>query len=469
MKLPSREQHPRRRKGSKRRSSQYLVFGTKSTICLSIFSFLYFFVMLCLQPMLQDSVTHDATTLRGAMKSVHKPHVRDGLKHAKDVLARKKVEFVSKIKDRVGRKKGDVGSQFGSQDSNSIQMEKSIMDEAWKKFLKASKAKYIQEDEGTKTGIAKDQQMAGIVEEQQKEENPGGFIVLGMHRSGTSMLSGLLVEGFGYNPGEPLIQPAFDNEKGFYELIPVVLQNDIFLRDQRANWAGNVVNYDSDEVLDHYKKKLFETFRAEKSLAFFNQKASMPWLQKDPRMCITLKTWIPLFDTPPAIIFTYRHPIEVAMSLRKREEGFTLERGIRLWINYNIAAFKNSAGLCRVLSSSNALLADPLGETIRISEELTSRCNVPSPPKMITKAVVDGFVDTSLQHNKKELDKKSSEEQILEKLDDCEEGKDLNKFGHLGPGKDREMELYSTAMKLYCDFQSGKAFKEDYQWPSVGH
>ena len=28
-----------------------------------------------------------------------------------------------------------------------------------------------------------------------------GFMVLGMHRSGTSMLSGLLVEGFGYDTG----------------------------------------------------------------------------------------------------------------------------------------------------------------------------------------------------------------------------------------------------------------------------
>ena len=40
-----------------------------------------------------------------------------------------------------------------------------------------------------------------------------GFIVLGMHRSGTSMLSGLLVEGFGYETGGPLIMPNFDNEK----------------------------------------------------------------------------------------------------------------------------------------------------------------------------------------------------------------------------------------------------------------
>ena len=31
------------------------------------------------------------------------------------------------------------------------------------------------------------------------------------------MLSGLLVNGYGYNPGGPLIGSSFDNEKGFFE------------------------------------------------------------------------------------------------------------------------------------------------------------------------------------------------------------------------------------------------------------
>jgi hypothetical protein len=48
-----------------------------------------------------------------------------------------------------------------------------------------------------------------------------GFIVLGMHRSGTSMLSGLLATGFGYNVGNDadLVVPNFDNEKGFFERV----------------------------------------------------------------------------------------------------------------------------------------------------------------------------------------------------------------------------------------------------------
>ena len=42
-------------------------------------------------------------------------------------------------------------------------------------------------------------------------ENQGktpGFMVLGMHRSGTSMLSGLLVEGFGYDMGDVKLNPS---------------------------------------------------------------------------------------------------------------------------------------------------------------------------------------------------------------------------------------------------------------------
>jgi hypothetical protein len=46
-----------------------------------------------------------------------------------------------------------------------------------------------------------------------------GFVVLGMHRSGTSMLCGLLAYGNGYNVGGPLIGAGFDNEKGFFERI----------------------------------------------------------------------------------------------------------------------------------------------------------------------------------------------------------------------------------------------------------
>ena len=43
----------------------------------------------------------------------------------------------------------------------------------------------------------------------------------------------------------------FDNEKGFYERIDVVLQNDEFMTAQRVGWSSNVIAYDSDKALQH--------------------------------------------------------------------------------------------------------------------------------------------------------------------------------------------------------------------------
>ena len=183
-------------------------------------------------------------------------------------------------------------------------------------------------------------------------------------------------------------------------------------------------------------------------------------------MCITMRTWLPLLNTKPAIIFTYRHPLEVALSLGKRQ-GFKLAYGLRLWIQYNKAAVLNSADLCRVLSSNNAVLKDPLNETKRIADELTKNCNVPPPPKMIDMAVVNSFVDTSLQHGKNQLKKKDAEKRVLTKHGDCE----VKEYDSVEtPGSDaqqREMDLYLKAMKLYCDFESGEAYREDYEWPDA--
>jgi len=370
--------------------------------------------------------SNNGTTLRESLKGVRKPNgkkVRQKLKDAKDKIIQKKRDIVQRFK----RGKGDKG------------------------------------DSGTVRGAARDNNED--VDANEEKEESGGFIVLGMHRSGTSMLAGLLVEGFGYNPGEPLIQPAYDNEKGFYELVPAVLQNDVFMSLQHIDWATNVWKYDPDVALKAYNEHQIETFRAQKALKFLNNEASKPWLQKDPRMCITMRTWLPLLNTKPAVIFTYRQPLEVALSLKKRQ-GFPLERGLRLWIHYNKAAVINSADLCRVLSSNNAVLADPLGETKRIASELTTKCNVPPSPKMIDQKTVDSFVDTSLQHNKNKLKARDAQQKVLEKHGDCVV-KDFDSTERSPLGREREMNIYLKAMKIYCDFESGKAYEEDYEWPEM--
>ena len=178
----------------------------------------------------------------------------------------------------------------------------------------------------------------------------------------------------------------------------------------------------------------------------------VPWALKDPRLCLTLPFWMPLLSvlsarsssssssvaaplvlTPPAVLFTFRHPVEVAKSLQKREAGFTLKRGLLLWLAYNQQALAGSSKLpaslaaaatttttttttavaaassspspslplplpCRVVTSNARLTAAPLAEMQRIADDLRGRCGL-ALPKRPSAADVAAFVDPSLQRN----------------------------------------------------------------------
>jgi hypothetical protein len=246
--------------------------------------------------------------------------------------------------------------------------------------------------------------------------------------------------------------------------VDVVLQNDQFFYDQDMAWEHNVINFDYEKALKD-KEYGEVTFKHGKTgLKWLNDPSNVPWLQKDPRMCITLKIWLKLMNTEPAIVFTYRHPLEVARSLSKREKGFTVERGLRLWIVYNMRAIQNSKGLCIVKSRNTAVLENPVKETQRIADELTSKCGVVAPPSVITQEDVDEFVDPNLIHNKKQ--KSTKDQRVLHEYNDgdCKVHEYKSELKD-GPAKEREAQLYEWAMKVYCDLESGKAHEDDYEWP----
>ena len=137
-----------------------------------------------------------------------------------------------------------------------------------------------------------------------------GVIILGMHRSGTSVIGGLMNQ-MGLQVGGPLIGPAADNAKGFFERIDVVLQNDYLMRKQNVHYALNTQGYDGALGLKHALEGLDTQWFAEgrRGLAFLNDAKSSPWMLKDPRLCITLRTWLGLLRASPAVLFTYRHPM----------------------------------------------------------------------------------------------------------------------------------------------------------------
>ena len=89
-----------------------------------------------------------------------------------------------------------------------------LLDKAEAAYEKMHKEKEASENSG---GANKDVGNLAVV----AGNHRNGFMILGMHRSGTSMLGGLLNKSAGYIAGGPLIRPANDNENGFFERIDI--------------------------------------------------------------------------------------------------------------------------------------------------------------------------------------------------------------------------------------------------------
>jgi hypothetical protein len=144
--------------------------------------------------------------------------------------------------------------------------------------------------------------------------------ILGMHRSGTSCLTGSLQQQ-GLALGAHNIW-AKDNRRGNRENKDIMrLQIDI-LAQSGGTW-------DEPPSAIEWKREHFE--RAQEILA---EQAEHPvWGFKDPRTLLTFEGWQRLVpDLQPVGIF--RHPLRVAQSLEKRDH-FGVEKSLSLWMTYN--------------------------------------------------------------------------------------------------------------------------------------
>jgi len=291
-------------------------------------------------------------------------------------------------------------------------------------------------------------------------DRPDGFMVLGMHRSGTSMLTGMLYMAAGYTFGGYLHKGG-QNPKGFFERFDVVGQNEKWMTKQGMGWSGPVLHYDWEQGLKDHQSGTTDFKGGARFFKFIEDPTKSPWLQKDPRMCITLRTWRKILKKEPAIVFTYRHPFEVAQSLFRRGGNVHFTLGLQLWIAYNMRAIQGSRGMCIVRTKNAAIIADPLNEVQRVSDELTSKCRVPPAPHKVKQTVVDKFFDPNLQHH-------SAKEVLTTHSDGTCVVHDYESLSEAGtPAYEQERDMYLKAMKIYCDLESGRAYEDDYEWPDV--
>ena len=187
------------------------------------------------------------------------------------------------------------------------------------------------------------------------------IMILGMHRSGTSTVAGVLhmnniVMGT-YENFWP--RPLSQNPKGFYENFDFRMINDQILK-----MSGyDVKSYNPDIPMVELNNKLLSKMK--KLIEHAN--SSFPdWGWKDPRTCLTASSWVDAINLlglgdELKIVFLTRKASSVSRSLYKRN-GLPFEKGLQLWESYTDRAlqFCSGSGLPIHYCSFEDLLDDPV-------------------------------------------------------------------------------------------------------------
>jgi hypothetical protein len=161
------------------------------------------------------------------------------------------------------------------------------------------------------------------------EESCSWVLVVGMHRSGTSCLAGIL-GACGAHLGD-VATWAPHNAKGTRELEPVWRLNDDVLAASGGSWhdVPAAVTWTSE-----HRRRRDEILS---SLAASRQPVICI---KDPRLLLTLDLWLePLPPESVRVVGSVRKPAAVARSLQVRN-GFDRRHALRLWRAYNTRLLK---------------------------------------------------------------------------------------------------------------------------------
>jgi GT2 family glycosyltransferase/glycosyltransferase involved in cell wall biosynthesis len=191
-----------------------------------------------------------------------------------------------------------------------------------------------------------------------------GFLVLGMHRSGTSVLARLLAAA-GANPGERLVPGSHGNEDGHWEDAFAVETNERLLSALGYRWddlrplPGDWMRL---EAAGFARAQIRDYLRS-------NLSKRPLWAIKDPRMCLFAELWLDAFAEEgcrPSVLLLGRHPQEIAGSLAVRD-GMANGKAMLLWLRHVLDAEHATRGLPRAFIGYDELLADPAGVMRRIA------------------------------------------------------------------------------------------------------
>jgi hypothetical protein len=169
---------------------------------------------------------------------------------------------------------------------------------------------------------------------------PTIICVLGMHRSGTSLLAQVLhALGLDLGPEGHLMRPSPANPQGHWENELIKELNDEILERLGGTWSAPPElppKWEDQPELDDLRRRA-------RALVAEEFGSAERWGFKDPRTCLTLPFWQRILP-PMRYLICLRNPMDVAFSLARRElDPIEFEQGTQLWLTYVRAAIKGAA------------------------------------------------------------------------------------------------------------------------------
>lgn len=218
--------------------------------------------------------------------------------------------------------------------------------------------------------------------EEQDVRTCPAVLVLGMHRSGTSLLARVVnLCGVPTDPPELLMKASRDNERGYWEPQYLAEINDAILAAHGSMWCDPPLNGVNPAGVPPAVEA-----RMRAAVARWSE-AGTSWMWKDPRMPITLPAWRPLFSGIVALL-SVRNPLDVWHSLYRRD-GFPKAAALLLWEVHTRSALQATADAPRLVVHYEDLMDEPRRMVDALIAFLKSAGAIFDPPSSLGEAYAE--------------------------------------------------------------------------------
>lgn len=214
----------------------------------------------------------------------------------------------------------------------------------------------------------------------------------GPHRSGTSLVAGLLGSSVGSLPVD-LMRPALSNAKGFNESWSIVHLNEFILRESGLTWDS--VEPTGKQIFKESFQKKFYAKCLDCFLENFPKSSpdgSSSVVLKDPRFCRTFPIWkktLLELDYKIHVVIPLRSPVDVMYSLMKRDD-IDAASAVLIWYWHIVEILIHTEKMDVRFVVYDRLLEDP-------SEHLRLALGIKISDS--TADLIDGKLNHSKQHD----------------------------------------------------------------------